>query len=67
MKRFTAKQISFIIGCLVVAFVINIALWFLIMGHPDEIGWVYHFLVTICLGAVFVHFGDRFFKLQIYR
>lgn len=67
MRRLNAKQISFIIGSLVVAFIINVAIWFLIMGHPGEIGWVYQFLVTICLAAIFVLFGDKFFRLQIFR
>jgi hypothetical protein len=67
VRRLNAKQISFIVGSLVVAFIINIAIWFLLMGHPDEIGWVYQFLVTICLAAIFVIFGDKFLKLQIFR
>lgn len=67
MRRLNTKQIGFIIGSLIVAFIINIAIWFLVMGHPDEIGWVYQFLVTICLGGIFVVFGDKFLKLQIFR
>lgn len=67
MRRLNTKQIGFIIGSLIVAFIINIAIWFLVMGHPDEIGWVYQFLVTICLGGIFVLFGDKFLKLQIFR
>lgn len=66
VRRLNAKQISYIIGSLVVAFIINIIIWFLLMGHPDEIGWVYQFLVTICLGGIFVIFGDKFLKLQIF-
>jgi hypothetical protein len=67
VRRLNAKQVGFIIGSLIVAFIINIAIWFLIMDHPDEIGWVYQFLVTICLGSIFVLFGDKFLKLQIFR
>lgn len=65
--KFNAKQVGIILVSLVIALVLNWVLWLLIMGHPTDIGIVYHILVVVCLATVFVHAGDRLTNAEIFR
>ena len=65
--RLNGKQIAIIVVSLIVAFIINWALWWLIMRHPAEIHWTYHALVTICLGSALVLIGDSVTKAEIFK
>ena len=67
MKKYNAKQWGLIIGSLIIAFVIQLVMWQLIMGHPNEIDAMYQVITTICLAGAFVVVGDKFLKTQIYK
>lgn len=65
--KLNTKQILIIVGSLVIGFVINWLLWLVIMKHPGEIGAMYQVLVTVTIGAAFVHIGDSLLKADIFR
>ena len=65
--KLNGKQIAIIVVSLIVAFIINWVLWWLIMRHPEEIQGAYHALVTICLGAALVLLGDSVTKAEIFK
>ena len=67
MKNLTLKKTAIIVGCMIAAFVVNWLLWLLTMGHPDEIGFAYQFLTTLCLGVVLIVVADKFLKAEIFR
>jgi hypothetical protein len=67
MRKYNRKQLGLIAGSLVVAFVINWALWWLFMKHPDEISFIYHTLLTVCIATALILIGDRILKTEIYR
>jgi hypothetical protein len=65
--KLNGKQIALIVVALVIAFVINWALWWIVMRHPGDIQWPYHALVTICLGATLVLIADSITKADIFK
>jgi len=65
--KLNGKQIGIILVSLVLAFIVNWVLWLLIMKHPENISFMYQALVTICLGAAFVHVGDRLTNAGIFK
>ncbi len=67
MRKYNGKQLGLIIGSLVIAFVVNWALWWLFMKHPEEINALYQALLTICLATAFIVVGDKFMKTEIFR
>jgi len=67
MRKFNAKQLGLIAGCLIAAIIIDWVVWFLLMKHPTEIDAMYHILVVICLTAAFVVVGDKYAKTAIFR
>lgn len=67
MRRFNAKQIGLILGCVIAAIIIDWVVWLLLMKHPTEIEAMYHILVVVCLTCAFVVVGDRFAKTAIFR
>lgn len=67
MLKLNAKQWLVIAGCFAVAAVINYLIWLIVMGNPGGISGLYHFGLTLCLGAAFLIIADRLAKTQIYR
>ncbi|MEA3334605.1 MAG: hypothetical protein U9R25_01755 [Chloroflexota bacterium] len=64
--KYNTKQIAIIAGSLILGFLVNWILWWLIMGHPTEIGALLHVLVTICLGTAFLLIADSLTNTEIF-
>ncbi len=67
MLKLNAKQWLLIAACFAAAAVVNFLTWLFVMGDPGGISGLYHFGLTLCLGAVFLIIADRFAKTGIYK
>ncbi len=67
MLKLNAKQWLVIVGSFALAAVLNYLIWLFTMGNPSGISGIYHFGLTLCLGAAILIVADRVAKTQIYK
>jgi hypothetical protein len=67
MLKLNTKQWLVIVGSFALAAVLNYLTWLVVMGDPSGINGIYHFGLTLCLGAAFLIVADRVAKTHIYK
>lgn len=67
MLKLNVKQWLVIVASFALGAVVNYLIWLFSMGNPSGIAGLYHFGLTLCLGAAFLIIGDRIAKTHIYK
>jgi hypothetical protein len=67
MLKLNTKQWLVIVGSFALAAVLNYLTWLVVMGDPSGISGLYHFGLTLCLGATILIVADRIAKTHIYK